>query len=463
MRIRFLLVLFVMPLVCACGGSNDSADKSESPSASTPEPAASSKVEGAGNDREESAAAQAAREAGSEGDNKQHHEAYRTWTDSSGTFTVEAEFVGLNDGKVRLKKRDGKVIAVALSQLSEEGQDFVKRSVSESTGDAASPNEPATEMTDALYPIKQDGKWGYIDAHGRIVVKPQFDYAYKFSEGLGAVRADGDLHGYVNTAGVLVIKPRFHGSQSFSEGLALVSVGEDRKYGFIDKTGKFVIEPQFDGGAGFSEGLAMVQASGGFGFIDKTGKMVIAPESVFIFGGFFGGYALVNKGGSLRLPGGLTGGETYLIDRAGKRVVFEQEFESVGHLREGLIRVELDGKYGYADRTGKIVIQPQFEVACDFHEGLAGVKISGKWGFANAAGDVVVDPVYDEGEHFSEGLARVERGDEQAYIDKSGKIVFSLRPGESGDSFTNGLARVTVDDKIRYVDKSGQYVWPPAE
>jgi len=57
-----------------------------------------------------------------------------------------------------------------------------------------------------LFPIEKDGKWGYIDNTGRIVIKPQFDEARDFSEGLARVTIDG-------------------------------------KFGYIDKTGKYVWEP----------------------------------------------------------------------------------------------------------------------------------------------------------------------------------------------------------------------------
>ncbi len=43
----------------------------------------------------------------------------RTWTDASGTFTVEAELVERKDGKVTLKKSDGETIDVPIDQLSE--------------------------------------------------------------------------------------------------------------------------------------------------------------------------------------------------------------------------------------------------------------------------------------------------------------------------------------------------------
>ena len=51
----------------------------------------------------------------------------RTWTDASGAFTLEAEFVGLDEGKAQLKRSDGKVVSVPLDRLSEEDRKFVEK------------------------------------------------------------------------------------------------------------------------------------------------------------------------------------------------------------------------------------------------------------------------------------------------------------------------------------------------
>lgn len=59
----------------------------------------------------------------------------RTWTDSSGEFTVEAEFVDFVEGKVRLKRTDGRIITVPIEKLSEADQKFVR---SQSAGPAES-------------------------------------------------------------------------------------------------------------------------------------------------------------------------------------------------------------------------------------------------------------------------------------------------------------------------------------
>ena len=51
----------------------------------------------------------------------------RTWTDSSGKYRIEAEFVVVQEGKVRLKKPDGQVITVALGSLSQADCDYIDR------------------------------------------------------------------------------------------------------------------------------------------------------------------------------------------------------------------------------------------------------------------------------------------------------------------------------------------------
>lgn len=53
--------------------------------------------------------------------------AMRTWRSGNGKFTVEASFVGLKGDVVLLKQSDGKVIEVAITQLSAEDQEIAKR------------------------------------------------------------------------------------------------------------------------------------------------------------------------------------------------------------------------------------------------------------------------------------------------------------------------------------------------
>jgi SLA1 Homology Domain 1 (SHD1) protein/HEAT repeat protein len=51
----------------------------------------------------------------------------RTWTDTTGKYKTEAEFVDLKDGKVQLKTADGSLKLVPLEKLSEPDKEYVQR------------------------------------------------------------------------------------------------------------------------------------------------------------------------------------------------------------------------------------------------------------------------------------------------------------------------------------------------
>ena len=50
----------------------------------------------------------------------------RTWTDTTGRFSIEAELVEVKDGRVWLKKADGKVVAVPLERLSKADRGYLE-------------------------------------------------------------------------------------------------------------------------------------------------------------------------------------------------------------------------------------------------------------------------------------------------------------------------------------------------
>lgn len=59
----------------------------------------------------------------------------RTWTDRSGSFKVEAEFIGLKDGKIHLHKLNGVKIAVSVAKMAIEDLEYVERETGTSLDD----------------------------------------------------------------------------------------------------------------------------------------------------------------------------------------------------------------------------------------------------------------------------------------------------------------------------------------
>lgn len=85
--------------------------------------------------------------------------------------------------------------------------------------------------------------WGYMDAHGKVIVKPQFPSAYRFSEGLAAVALTQNeselLYGYIDANGKTIIPPAYTFAGSFMGGMAVVNTLESGQC-VINKQGQIV-------------------------------------------------------------------------------------------------------------------------------------------------------------------------------------------------------------------------------
>lgn len=300
---------------------------------------------------------------------------------------------------------------------------------------AISVGAQSPHQDERLFPITKNGRDGYIDRSGKIRIEPQFASAGRFSEGLAAVSVEPDFkEGYINSTGEWVIEPRFGGAGEFSEGLATVhlEVNLMSPTVVIDRTGQVILQEtslQRAGGR-FFEGLKAVgDGAGKWGYIDRTGKIVIEPRFDQP-GDFCDGIARVE-----------INEQAQYIDKTGA-VAFTLPYEYSGDLREGLIGVCITRKKcGYADRSRALVIAPRFHQVENFSEGLAAVEVNGRWGVIDKTGRFVVKPRFK-----------------------------SLRRGESPlEEFSGGLTRVTVPwqagelAKTGYIDRTGKYVWEPTD
>jgi len=111
----------------------------------------------------------------------------------------------------------------------------------------------------SLIPYRVGEKWGYCDINKKIVIKPAYDEAGFFSEGLARVKLN-DKYGYINEKGEVIIPPQFDIAYDFHNGLARVAkyINNEEKFGYIDKSGKIVVNLAYDVADDFENGLAKV-------------------------------------------------------------------------------------------------------------------------------------------------------------------------------------------------------------
>lgn len=64
--------------------------------------------------------------------------------------------------------------------------------------------------------VMLNGKWGFIDSSGKMVIDPQYEDARSFANGYAAVRKDGKW-GFINTEGKMIIEPQFENAKDFND------------------------------------------------------------------------------------------------------------------------------------------------------------------------------------------------------------------------------------------------------
>ena len=316
------------------------------------------------------------------------------------------------------------------------------------TGNQSEAPEVANEAG-TLIPILDSAtdKFGFIDQSGTEVVPCKYDIAYRFSEGLAAVKLN-DRRGFIDQSGTEVVPCKYDFAYSFSEGLAAVELND--KYGFIDQSGTEVIPYKYDLAYSFSEGLARVELNGKWGFIDQNGTEVI-PCKYDVAYSFSEGLAAVRIGD-------LDNGKWGFIDQNGTEVI-PYKYDWALPFSEGLARVELNGKFGSIDKNGTEVIPCKYDDVNDFSEGLAAVELNDKEFYIDKTGTEVIPCKYDWAFDFSEGLAAVELNDKWGYIDHNGTEVIPCKY-DFAYSFSEGLATVELNGKWGFIDQSGTEVIP---
>jgi len=121
--------------------------------------------------------------------------------------------------------------------------------------------------------VRLGDKWSLIDSHGKAIKGPSFsgpilDYKYHwFSEGKAPVNVNGKV-GFLNDKGELCIKPQFEFATGFKNGVAEVWNGQ--YWGYIDTNGRYITKQPFNNVMPFHNGKARVTVPGPLWFLVKS-------------------------------------------------------------------------------------------------------------------------------------------------------------------------------------------------
>ena len=122
--------------------------------------------------------------------------------------------------------------------------------------------------------VAKDGKYGFVNYYGEVVIPLIYDYASDFWGALAKVKK-GNKWGFIDTLGNVVVDFIYDNAANFNNGRARVV--RDNLYGFIDDSGEEVVPCQYSYAQDFINDSAVV-SSEKYGVINKRGELLYPME-----------------------------------------------------------------------------------------------------------------------------------------------------------------------------------------
>ena len=292
-----------------------------------------------------------------------------------------------------------------------------------------------------LFRIIEDGKVGYINKEGEVIIQPRFIVGKSFHEGLAAVRENG-LYGYIDTTGNYVIPPQYDYAEIFYGNSADAYIGGKRYYLFTcggelkssrlktynlegdlfviygenDKAGiwncvsnKMIIDTIYDAIVDYSDGTLIV-----FNY----GEEIIDHYSQTF------NYSVIDTSGNVLIP----------FDKFNSIYKFYDGIAIAGHNRDDY---PYYGVTGPIDTKGNFFFQMKLaeheRLSERFNEGLSPITLSNK---RSSSSDEIVDDDY--------------KNTHEGYINLKGELVLNDTLIEEVTEFSNRRAFIKMRDEDKY-------------
>ncbi|MET8302780.1 WG repeat-containing protein [Micromonospora sp. NPDC005223] len=203
--------------------------------------------------------------------------------------------------------------------------------------------------------------WGYADADGEMVVAHRYAEAQPFHEGVAWVRRpEASRWALIDTSGAALIEANngYRSVLPFSDGLSWVSMDGKSRWMAVDRMNIVKIPPGYEEARPFRNGLAAVRQNGGWGAVNLAGEVVVPTR--------------YHRIGMPPVDGRVADGFT----------------------ADGLAVVELAGRRGVVDRTGRVVVAPAYPTVVVHPVAFLFTIESGRWGALDRRGEPLIDPVH---------------------------------------------------------------------
>ncbi len=330
------------------------------------------------------------------------------------------------------------------------------------------------ETASTLYPIRENGIWGYMNRQGETVIEPQWDEAELFEEGYATVSTcigdHEEMVFIIDQEGRSILDPAWE----YLSGDVFIDPKTDL-CGYFDRKSGFLQEPAYESLSPYcgtdAEFIIAARYSGTYeeaeqytyesllryGAIRKSDGKIIVPLEYT--GGDYGdigsseGYILLANDIHGRTSDTAYGLKYHLFDQYGYEISFPDGIEPCSLPHEGVLTIRRKlgesekvlhpsgwGQvFGLAKPDGTIIVEPCYDYVFEANDGMVCFYQDHLNGWMNLSGEVKVPPVCHLGgslpqAFYENGYLVINDTDTQRCIlfDRNGRELYSVPTEENG-------------------------------
>ncbi|HQQ94955.1 MAG TPA: WG repeat-containing protein [Bacteroidia bacterium] len=300
-----------------------------------------------------------------------------------------------------------------------------------------------------LFPVRLNGLYAFVDSTSRIKIKPIYDSASLFQEGL-AIVSRNDSVWFINKLNEAVFAQIYEEALPFKSGTAAVK--EHGSWKFINRQGQ-VISPEYEEINELCEGVYTVKSHGQYGALNEYGQRILPAQYEYL-GNFKNGLAIYREN------------DLYgFVDKEGfqQRAIYDwiSDFDEYG-----LAVFRINNRFGLVNLRGEALLPAEYDQIMALDEDYFMLIQNNRYGFYHKSSCFVTAIAFDYQKdkpaayYYRNHWFRLIKTKSQALVDANGVLRVNFGVYEDCGFFGNGLLPVKKHAKWGYVDRKLQTAVP---
>jgi hypothetical protein len=349
-----------------------------------------------------------------------------------------------------------------------------------------------SQKDELLLPVKQNGKWGYINDTGKIVIEPVYSQAFDFKTKKYAIVKQGTHFGIIDKKGKILLSTIYDSLKTLND--SVLAIQYQGLWGIMTIDGKMILPCAYDALSACWWKHLLYRKDGLLGLLSISGKIItpakydeiVRYDSVFFTTKLNRQIGLIDTSGYEYLQADcesieIRGDNIIMFEKDGKSgfitvknrkrspviwnqlMILTDDGNYYNRYTPYFIKAEYGEKYGlYSWKCDSLICDTTYDDFFFLDKNFAAFKNKNKFGLVNAEGKILSEAEYASISYIGGKYFLVENKNKVGILDSMGKLII---PEKYNDlvyltTFKNGSAYFKFQDNNEWglIDDNGKEI-----